>query len=340
MEEGADGGGDGQGPQGRIPRRAQPEDRADGQDDVADLADRAVGQKELGVALLHRLDRPDEERHGPDRGDDEPPGPGVERRAPDRGHEEEHSQEAVDAGLAGGRAEEGADRGRGVGVGPRQPELAEGEDARFQAEAGQEEDEEAGERQRARGPELSGHLGQGFAELVAVDEEGPGGDEKPGDLHPEEIPRRAPPARPLPVLEADEEEGGDRHHLPGQGEARAQVVDDGERGHAQDEQGGAKIVAAQAVVREAVHVTDGIDRAHHGHEGHDGEEEAGESVDEQGDLERPGGDRPRGVAGPAEQGVGADGEQQDRRGGDENEVDGPGERPFAGEEGRHGGCEQ
>ncbi len=78
----------------------------------------------------------------------------------------------------------------------------------------------ASERQAARRAELGGDLGQGLAEPVPVDEEGPGDDEEPGELHEDEVFRGVADVLLLPVLEADEEEGGDGHDLPGQGEAQ------------------------------------------------------------------------------------------------------------------------
>ena len=161
------------------PEAPEEEGRPHGQDDVADLTDRAVGEKPLGVALLHRLDRADEERYRADRGDRQTPGAGVERRVRGRGHEEERPHEPVDPGLEHDAAQQGAHGRRGDRVGVGQPELAEGKDAGLQAETGEEEGEEAEERQAVRRAELGGGRGQGLAELVAVDEESPADDEEP-----------------------------------------------------------------------------------------------------------------------------------------------------------------
>ena len=123
-----------------------------------------------------------------DRGDDQAPGPAVEGRVAGRGHEQERPHEPVDAGLEHDAAQQGADGRRGDRVGVGQPELAEGKDAGLQAEADEEEGEEAEERQAAGRAELGrDRSARGSPNAVAADEEGPGDDEQPGELHQDEV---------------------------------------------------------------------------------------------------------------------------------------------------------
>ena len=127
----------------------------------------------------------------------------------------------------------------------------------------------------------------------------------------------------LPVLEPDEEERGDGHDLPGQGEADGQVVDGDEAGHAQDEQRVARGSSRPGRIPGNGPCSGwSRGRSSTAMKAMTARKRPREAVDQEGNVERP----ERRSSGPRArrrrtEASTLDREQEDRRGRDEDEVD-------------------
>jgi len=254
-----------------------------------------------------------------------------------RHHPEERTDNAVDAGLDHHPREEGADRGRRNRMCVRKPELAERKHAGLEGEAEKDECVDDIGRRAGRRAELSGKLVHGIADAEIADEDGAGEDERPGDLHQDEVLVRIADVLRLLVFEAHQEERCDGHHLPGDGEAHREVVHGHDPEHPRDEDGEVGIITPQPVVRVVLHVGDRIEGAHDGHEADDAGEEARKAVEQEVDLDRPEGDELGRERVPAEDGLVADAQHDDGGSRDHEEIEPAGERPLRREEGRHDG---
>jgi hypothetical protein len=207
----------------RVPGRAEP----DGQEHVADLADRGVGQHLLDVVVGAADDRPDQQGDHADQGDDQPPGLGevVDRVA---------AGDQVDpGGDHRRRVDQGRDRGRalhGVGEPGLQRELA-GLAARAQEQQHADRDEHA--RAELPGPLEDLRVLDG-AQVGPQQEDRQGQADVADPVHQERLLGGRGRGRAV-LVEADQQVGRQADALPAQVEHHEVVADD-QHQHGRDEQ--------------------------------------------------------------------------------------------------------
>ena len=240
--------------------------------DEADVLDRRIGEQALHVHLGGGEDHAEE-------GGREPQGKGDHAPPPDRGAEqvEVHPHQAVDRGLQHHPAHERRyGRGRG-GVRFGKPDVQR-KDSRLGAEA------EERQQERAGGPErrevLRAHVGEGVVAGVGLQHAEAEQDRDGADVRDEQVEVAGAPDLGDAVVGRDQEERGERHHLPRDHEGVGVVGEQHQR-HAGEEE---VVVQAQEPRRRALaaaEVAAGENGDARAREAQQGQEEGGQRVQAQ-----------------------------------------------------------
>ena len=118
-----------------------------------------------------------------------------------------------------------------------QPQLAERKDARLQSEADDDDGDDAGLHPAGRSGDGARQVGKRRSRKRSRHRRGPANHRQPCQFHQHQVLRGAPDNEAVVMVEADQEERGDRHQLPHDRESPGEVVHQDDPGNARTRSG-------------------------------------------------------------------------------------------------------